>query len=105
ETPQQARSHPEQRQVHVLLLFVATSDYRGCFAGELCVLSTVRRFPRRIAAATRPRSPLVIRQHALSVSNCMLTYHKRRSWWSCATTILESSVLDYKQRSWDGDSR
>jgi len=22
ETPQQARSHPEQRQVHVLLLFV-----------------------------------------------------------------------------------
>jgi len=36
--PATARSHPEQRQVHVLLLFVAPSDYRGCFAGELCVL-------------------------------------------------------------------
>jgi len=37
-------------------------------------------FPRRIAAATRPRSPFVIRQHALFASNCMLRYHKQRSW-------------------------
>ena len=40
-------------------------------------------FPRRISAATRPRSPFVIPQHALSAPNCMLTYHFRRSWTHC----------------------
>src|SRR5215470_9235113 len=76
ETPRQARSHPEQRQVHVLLLFVAPSDYCGCFDWGTLRSGYGPAFPR---PATRPRSPFVIRQHAVWGQKCMLTYHKRRS--------------------------
>src|SRR5215468_8557407 len=45
--PSKPRGGPEHTQsnsqVHVLLLFVDPSDHRGCFAGELCLPSAVRR--------------------------------------------------------------
>ena len=51
------------------------------------------------AAAVVSRSPFVIRQHALSASNCMLTYHKRRSWATRALRSWNLAMLDYFRRS------